>query len=482
MKNKQIRQKVAGDVKKVTLGCFFILCFNLAPVFAEWEPDVRLTFDDNRSHVGQGSVKRNIATGPEGLVHVVWNDERNGAWQTFYKRSTNYGVTWSTDTFLTNPNNSTYPSIAVSGMNVHVTWRGAWEGYEIYHRGSTDGGINWGPETRLTYGPNPNSHYCSSVSVSGTNVHVVYGETLYGGWANVWYRRSTDGGTSWEPAICLNNNDSLSGWTTVSARGTYVHVVWSRFISIYEKEVHYRRSIDGGASWEPKKIIVTGAGTHNPTMESWADSVVHVVFERAGYIEHLRSLDAGISWSTPKQLTYVYYDVYPTLSVSGSMVHVVWFVSVGNSQIYYKRSTDYGVTWEADTCLTYTPGDSWYPSIAAADSMVHVVWQDPRDYPAWPEPDEIYYKRNPTGNTGVEEKTDTRCQISAVRLKIRPNPFVFYTTVHGYEKENFALYDISGRLVSTCRGNRIGEGLCAGVYFVMPANKNLKSVRILKVR
>jgi hypothetical protein len=83
---------------------------------------------------------------------------------------------------------------------------------------------------------------------------------------------------------------------------------------------------------------------------------------------------------------------------------------------------------------------------------------------------------------GIEEKQTNISIQTDTKLNIEPNPFVSYTTVHGYEKENFALYDISGRLVSTCRGNRIGEGLCAGVYFVMPENKNLKPVRIVKVR
>jgi photosystem II stability/assembly factor-like uncharacterized protein len=81
-----------------------------------------------------------------------------------------------------------------------------------------------------------------------------------------------------------------------------------------------------------------------------------------------------------------------------------------------------------------------------------------------------------------EEQANIRIQTSDARLNIRPNPFMSYATVSGYEKERFALYDISGRLVSTCWGNRIGEGLCAGVYFVMPENKNLKPVRIVKVR
>jgi len=65
----------------------------------------------------------------------------------------------------------------------------------------------------------------------------------------------------------------------------------------------------------------------------------------------------------------------------------------GNGEIYYKRSTDAGLNWEADTRLTNNSANSWYPCISVSDSVVHVVWYDDRDGN-----NEIYYKRNPTGN------------------------------------------------------------------------------------
>jgi hypothetical protein len=63
-----------------------------------------------------------------------------------------------------------------------------------------------------------------------------------------------------------------------------------------------------------------------------------------------------------------------------------------------------------------------------------------------------------------------------------PNPFTSFTRITGYEKENFALLDITGRLAGTYTGAKIGENLPAGVYFVISQNKNLKPIRIVKVR
>jgi hypothetical protein len=157
---------------------------------------------------------------------------------------------------------------------------------------------------------------------------------------------------------------------------------------------------------------------------------------------------------------------------------VVWIDSRdGNYEIYYKRSTDAGATWSSDTRLTNAPLNSWWASISAADSVVHVLWTDYRDGNY-----EIYYKRNPTGNLGVEELSSSRLIPYASRLTVSPNPFTSFALVPGHSPERFALYDISGRLVGTYRGARIGEGLAPGVYFIRALEGKAGLARVVKVR
>jgi len=117
-------------------------------------------------------------------------------------------------------------------------------------------------------------------------------------------------------------------------------------------------------------------------------------------------------------------------------------------------------------------------SVAAAGSIVHVVWDDDRDRTNYPE---IYYKRNPTGNSGVEEQPVQSC-VSPYSFHISPNPFFTFAKVPGHSSDRFLLYDISGRKVGTYRGDRIGEGLRAGVYFLRSSDSNAKPLRIVKVR
>ena len=67
-------------------------------------------------------------------------------------------------------------------------------------------------------------------------------------------------------------------------------------------------------------------------------------------------------------------------------------------------------------------------------------------------------------------------------IKVMPNTFTSFTTLPGHSSERFVLYDISGRKVGVYRGDRIGEGLSAGVYFLKPSIPNAKPLRIVKLR
>jgi len=82
----------------------------------------------------------------------------------------------------------------------------------------------------------------------------------------------------------------------------------------------------------------------------------------------------------------------------------------------------------------------------------------------------------------VEETTGVRGQRSENRLTATPNPFTSFASVPGHLADRFALYDVSGRRVGTYRGDRIGEGLRAGVYFLRTLEGKAGPVRIVKVR
>ena len=328
---------------------------------AQWQPDVRLTTDPSGSHTSYNNAWCIAASGD--VVHTVWYDGRDGNTEIYYKRSTDGGVSWGADTRLTSNSASSYaPSISVSGQVVHIVWYDNRDGnFEIYYKRSSNGGYSWSADTRLT-NDNAYSGY-SSVALSGSVVYVVWHDYRDGN-PEIYYKRSPDGGLSWGADTRLTNNSAESGQASVTVYGSVVHVTWN----------------------------------------------------------DLRD---------------------------------------GNWEIYYKRSNNAGVSWNADTRLTNYTSASLSPSVALSGLVVHVVWNDERDGNP-----EIYYKRNPTGNpTGIQNINSEILKEYKLEQNY-PNPFNPKTNIRFDLSKNcmvkLVVFDALGREVETL----VNESLKPGTYEV----------------
>jgi hypothetical protein len=83
--------------------------------------------------------------------------------------------------------------------------------------------------------------------------------------------------------------------------------------------------------------------------------------------------------------------------------------------------------------------------------------------------------------TGVDEMVGSR-QNAVSRITARPNPFKTYSVILGRERDFFTIYDAAGKQVMTCRGDRVGEGLSNGVYFIQSGNGVTGTARVVKIR
>jgi hypothetical protein len=471
----------------VLLSLATMLLCSPAVVYAQWEPDVRLTYNDSASSTAGMSSTPNWGIAASGdTVHVVWHDYRDGysSGEIYYKRSTDGGVSWGPDLRLTyNPRTSYDAKIAVRGPAVHLVWNdGRDRSMEIFYKRSMDGGATWESDVKLSY--DSSFTYSPSLSVSGSNVYVVQ-HTYRDGNYEIYFLRSTDEGVTWNGNTRLTSDTAFSGFPSVASSGSNVHIVWEDDRNA-NSEIFYKCSTDRGSTWGSDRRLTFDPAPSRYPVVSIADSMIHVIWAESrdgnGEVYYIRSTDKGISWGAETRLTSDPADSYiSSIAASGLNVHVVWCdTRDGNREIYYKSSTDGGASWGSDTRLTYATETSFLSSVAVSGTTVHLVWTDYRDCPpSWPE---IYYKRNPTGNIGVEESAGLSDHRIDFRLKPIPNPFTSFATVPGHSSDRFALYDISGRRVGVYRGDRIGEGLAAGVYFIKAEGKGNKPLRVVKVR
>jgi hypothetical protein len=448
---------------------------------AQWEPDVRLTYNV----VTSGTSVNNAwcVAGSGDIVHVVWYSNDEGNYEIYYNRSTNAGINWGADVRLTNDTTTSYyPSIAVNGTTVHVVWQDSRNGSkeEIYYKRSTNSGVSWGEDVRLTYNYEISNY--PSLAVSGSAVHLVWQDFRDGSGGEIYYKCSTNAGVSWGEDMRLTNCPSYLSCPSVTVNGQTVHVVWTDFRDGPAGEIYYKCSTNSGVNWGADTRLTDLPGESKFASVAVSGPAVHVVwtdFRDGNYeIYYKRSTDAGVSWGADTRLTNnIEWSRLPSVSVSGTVVHVVWIDNRDDLEyeIYYKRSTDAGLTWGADTRLTNTNGESLNPSVAVSGSAVHVVWTDQPEYWYY----EVYYKRNPTGNITGIINISSEIPLTYSLEQNYPNPFNPVTRIQydlpraGVVK--LVVYDVMGREVEMLVNERQvagsyeatfdGSRFASGVYF-----------------
>ena len=355
----------------IIIGAFLLI----QPINAQtWLSTKRLTFNSGFSYMPVSAVDSSDH------VYVVWYDNTPGNFEIYYMKTTDGGSSWPLKRLTWTYNVSTYPTVAVDSSNhVHVVWQDYTPGnWEIYHKKSTDGGSVWTTK-RLTY--NPSDSFKPSLAVDSANhIYMVwYNDPL--GYTEIYLKRSTDGGSTWTTKrLTWTSGDSANPTIAVDSNN-YIHVVWYD-VSSGNLEIYYKKSTDGGSSWTTKRLTWNSGGSFSPTIAADANNHLHVVWEDDTpgnrEIYYRRSTDGGSSWIT-KRLTWTSgTSQVPFIAVDfRNQLHVTWHDDTpGNAEIFHKRSTDGGLIWTTKR-LTYNSGESYLPTTAIdSNNRLYVVWQD----------------------------------------------------------------------------------------------------------
>ena len=243
-----------------------------------WASSQRLTWTSGFSYFPPA-----IAVDSSGNLHVVWADDTPGNEEIYYTKSTNAGATWTASKRLTwTAERSNNSSIAVDPSgDLHLVWDENESGYdETYYKKGTDGGATWTTAKRLTWTPGNCCLGTIAVDPSG-NLHVVNSNSTPGN-HEVFYKKSTDGGTTWLTSrrLTWNSGRSFSADMTVDASGN-LHVVWTdKTPGNYE--IYYKESTDGGSTWTTAKRLTWTQGSSASCLKPIAadpSSNLHVVWD-----------------------------------------------------------------------------------------------------------------------------------------------------------------------------------------------------------
>lgn len=261
-------------------------------------------------------------------AYVVWADFPAAGTEIFFSRSTNNGDVFSAPLSLSPAAPSAQePQISVSGNDVYVVWR---DNNNIFFINSTDNGGTF-PDPAINLSNSVSTSRTPEVAAAGGNVYVVWREG-----SNIFFVRSTDNGDTFEAPVDIGDTGgSSSALPQIVASGNDVYLVWRETISA-KGDIMFRSSVDGGAAFSP---AIGNAATN-----------------LSG-----NSGESGL----------------PQISVSGSLVSVVWRDdSSMNYEILSRVSHDKGATFDNSISVSNNAGSSGNPQLASDGDNVFVVWDD----------------------------------------------------------------------------------------------------------
>jgi hypothetical protein len=217
-----------------------------------------------------------IAIDSNNHIHLVWSDW-TGNTQICYKKSTNGGTTWTTKRLTFSSGGSFIPAIATDANNyIHVVWHDYTPGNpDIYYKKSTDGGETW-THKRLTY--NSGNSVVSTIAVDTShNIHVMWGDDTSGNY-EIYYKKSTNGGANWTTKRLTFNSGWSSNPEVAIDSNNYIHLVWIDDSQDSNHEVYYKRSTNTGTTWNHKRLTHSSHYSGKPDIVTDSSNNILVVW------------------------------------------------------------------------------------------------------------------------------------------------------------------------------------------------------------
>jgi hypothetical protein len=265
---------------------------------------------------------------------------------------------------------------------------------------SDDGGKTWS-QSSTPIDTSGKAFYPRIAWGKGRSLTVVWNDERRSARAfDVYSRRSTDSGATWEPEQLVSHfADSSKG--ELHARPELVgdgqDKLWVVWVGVRRGRdgLYLGRSMDGGRSWtEPVLLSGDGKSVFRHILARVGEHLLLVWQDaRTGQnrIYAVSSGNDGATWTSPVRVDHVAADSAANatapavlLDKSGEAVVAWQDERNGRDDVFVARSPDWGKSWgnEDQRMDTDEPGTGFsrYPRLAAAaDGRVALVWEDDRN-------------------------------------------------------------------------------------------------------
>jgi hypothetical protein len=362
----------------------------------------------NISHNPTGSWFPDLAVDSLGNVHVIWcetTDLEDGTAKEELYYSMWDGQTWSTPNDIVPPSHLIVRNAITTDAfdNLHLLFGGAACYIDLticymqapYHSGWS--ATSWSSPRLMSV--NGNS-YMSDIAIDSKGViHAIFDDRgpplsdTRPGYADIFYRRSSDSGRTWSYPVNLSRSPTGSSRLQIEIdRNDVIYVVWDegwdRLTGQGEPVFStYTSSLDGGESWSSPTSFSYPEGTNAQlSVGSDGQGGVVVVWRATSRPEifYAWSSDSGASWSPPMVIPHIFarpwtipFDMYDMATDSGGHIHlvVVGRLSPEEDRLgVYHLEWD-GKSWSPPTAIYRGAGFPEYPKLVISEgNKLHTAW------------------------------------------------------------------------------------------------------------
>ena len=200
-----------------------------------------------------------IAIDSKGHIHIVWEDNRSGNFDTYYANSTDGGTTFSSNKRINDVSTgSRHPTIDIDDATdyIYVVWgdyRDPVNKPDIYFTRSTDGGFTFEANKKVNK-RDANDDVESFLTVRDGLIAVAWGHYI-GGDSGIYLATSTDGGGNFSDSVKVNDVGGAWGWPHIVIDSNQKISVVFEDNRNGNKDIYYANSTDGGLTFGTNQMV-----------------------------------------------------------------------------------------------------------------------------------------------------------------------------------------------------------------------------------
>jgi hypothetical protein len=265
------------------------------------------------------------------------------------------------------------PDLSVDGKNIYVAWEDDYSGEShISFRVSSDNGKSFSRTVGISNGTIGAA--LPSIGSFKNFVYVVWVGSTAGDQSNfeIFLRTSHDNGRTFGPIINLSKSagDSTDPKVIVPTDGNDVYVTYTDCDAVHDDPlcgIYFTKSSNSGMIFGSSQLI----------------SIIPPATQNLPFLGHshppiISSLLSAFGINIHKHIRE-HNSVIPVITSSedGKDVYILWEDDLtGTTDIFLRKSNDYGNTFSDSINLSNTPGISRLAQMVTSGNDVYIVWSD----------------------------------------------------------------------------------------------------------